>query len=294
MREIICATIVCSDADAAAKQYCAALAFEIVESGTVSATLAASWGAHIMAGARTILLAPPSGAKSYLRFVESDLVTPPACYMTAGWNALEFTVASCDQAMESLLANGFTLLGAAEDLSFADGALRAGQVLGPNGEVLYVTQINRQIDNFVLPHTKCLVDKMFIVILGSNNVEQSTQYYMTDHNAEKKDVFEAPVAFIADFHGIDRETVFYVGTVGLDPEHYIELDGMPDTITPRAVVDGAMPGGIAMMTFSTDTLEDHRPAARNGTTTESSKVYSGKGSLVVEGTQGEWIELIEA
>lgn len=295
MREIICATIVCGDAKASAKQYSAALGFEVVESGAISASLATSWGAERMSGAPYILLAPPSGAASYLRFIESDLVTPPQPYLTAGWNALEFTVESADAAMESLLANGFTQLGAAEDLGFSDGALRAGQVLGPNGEVLYVTQINRQIDNFVLPHTKHLVDKMFIVILGSADVEETTQYYMDAHNAEKKDVFEAPVEFIADFHQIDRDTAFYVGTVELDPEHYIELDGMPtETTTMRPVADGAMPGGVAMMTFSTDTLDGHQSDARGGLTAEASKVYSGKSSLVVQGTQGEWIELIEA
>lgn len=290
---IVCATVVCPDVDQAATLYTAALDYTVIDKGVVTAELADSWGADKMSGAAFVVLAPKSGAPSYLRFVEISNAAPPTPYLTAGWTALEFTVQSSDAVIDRLTANGFTVLGAAEDLEFCDGALRAGQVLGPYGEVLYLTQINQQLDDYVLPPAKSEVDKQFIVILATSNVEKTMEYFASHHSSIAKETFEAAVPFIADFHQIEKSTEFLVGTVELEDENYIEIDGMPTAIKPRPYEEGYLPTGIAMMTFETENLDTFAGQARGTMATSSSKPYGGKRSVVFNGQQGEWIEIVE-
>lgn len=292
--KIRCATIVCSDSHKAAALYEKALGYERLEAGHISEALAVSWGAEKMAGARFVVLGPQSGAACHLRFVEDATAHTPTPYLNTGWTALEFTVKSSDAAIERLRENGFTVLGEAEDLDFADGALRAGQVSGPHGEVLYLTQINEQLDDYVLPHATCDVDKLFIVILAVNNVDETMQHFNKRHGTPLKDTFEAAVPFIANYHGIDTENEFYVGTVELEEENYIEIDGMPKSDGPRPCKEGYLPAGIAMMTFEVEAIAPFQPAAHGAVTGSSALPYNNQDSMVFTGLNGEWIEVVEA
>lgn len=289
---IRCATIVCTDADKAASLYEKALGYLRLEVGEVSEPLARSWGAEKMFGAPFVVLGPQSGAKSYLRFVQDARAVAPTPYLNTGWTALEFTVKSSDATIDSLRDHGFRVLGEAEDLEFADGALRAGQVAGPYGEVLYLTQINEQLDDYVLPHATCDVDKLFIVILAVNDVDETMQHFHKTHGSPLKDTFEAAVPFISNYHGIDTKNEFYVGTVELTDENYIEIDGMPKSEGPRPFREGYLPSGIAMLTFEVNALEAFEANAHGAAASISQLPYSGQSSVVFSGSNGEWIEVV--
>lgn len=292
--KIRCATIVCTDADKAASLYETVLGYARLETGRISTEVAASWGAEKMTGAPFVVLGPKSGAACYLRFVEDAGAQTPTPYLNTGWTALEFTVRSSDAAIERLRQNGFTVLGEAEDLEFAEGALRAGQVSGPYGEVLYLTQINEQLEGYVLPHAQVDVDKMFIVILAVNNVDETMQYFHQKHGSGLKDTFEAAVPFIADYHSIDAKQEFYVGTVELEEEHYIEIDGMPKSEGPRPHRNGYLPGGIAMMTFEVNSIDPFEAAAHGAPASDVVLPYRNEKALVFTGQNGELIEVVEA
>ncbi|WP_339691798.1 hypothetical protein [uncultured Parasphingorhabdus sp.] len=290
--KIRCATIVCENAESAAALYQRALGYKFIEDGTISTPLANSWGAGKMAGAKFVIIGPTSDADCLIRFVEDASIKPLTPYLTGGWTALEFTVKNSDSAIRNLSECGFDVLGPAEDLEFSEGALRAGQVSGPHGEVLYLTQVNRQLDNYVLPPARCDVDKIFIVILAVNDVDETMIQYNSRFGSPKKDTFEAAVPFIADYHSIDQAHEFYVGTVELQDENYIEIDGMPKAVDARPCVQGCLPGGISMMTFEVESVQPFEALARGVPANSNSRLYTGQPSLAFTSSTGEWIEVV--
>jgi catechol 2,3-dioxygenase-like lactoylglutathione lyase family enzyme len=288
-----CATITCRSVEDAAALYQRSLGFDITERGVVSAALAASWNAPACEGAAYAVLAPPSGETTYLRFVEDARITAPTPYSTFGWVALEFTVQSSDRAVESLQRNGFDVIGPPQDLAFSKGALRAGQVSGPLGEILYLTQINAQLPDYVLPTSDRLVGRMFIVISCIPGVDEGYRRYAQQLGAIYKEPFHAEVPFMAKYHGLPPEHSYYVGCMECVPRSYIEIDEMPSTVVPRPRLPGHLPAGISMVSFEVPSLDPFRQRAQGTVAHIGGSVYADADSLALEGPYGEWIELIE-
>jgi hypothetical protein len=207
---------------------------------------------------------------------------------------LEFTVRSSDRAIESLHRHGFDVIGPAQDLEFAKGALRAGQVSGALGEILYLTQINSQLPHFVLPTSKHLVGQMFIVISCVPDVDEAYRRYGQQFGAIYKDPFHAEVPFMADYHGLPHTHSYYVGCMECVPESYIEIDEMPATVVARPRVDGHLPSGIALVSFEVPSLEPFKARARGPVSRGRGAVYGDAESLTLEGPYGEWIEVISS
>lgn len=288
-----CATILCPSLERAARLYEQSLGFTITEQGTVSAARAKLWGAPNCAGAPYAVMEQPGQDGTFLRFIEDPSAEAPVPYRTLGWAALEFSVQSSDATIAALAGGGFDVIGPAQDLEFSKGALRAGQVCGPFGEILYLTQINNQIDDYTLPVASIPVDRMFIAINCVSDVDADYVRYADNFGMMPKEPFNAEVPFIAEFQNLPVETSYYVGCMELIPGHYIELDQMNADIAPRPYVEGALPGGIAMMTFKTPSLEPFRPLARGPSILDSGALYDGQESLLVTGPYGELIEVVE-
>lgn len=287
-----CATICCPSAADAARLYCSALGYVIVEQGRVSAAQAASWNTAKLVGAAFVAVGPPAGETTFLRFIEDREVKPGTPYSTLGWAAIEFTVKSSDVAVASLEQHGFSVIGPAQDLEFSKGALRAGQVSGPFGEILYLTQINSQIADFTLPTTTSMVGQVFIVISCVPGVDAAYQDYRKQLGTIAKDPFSAEVPFMADYHGISRNHSYYVGCVECVPTTYIELDEMPAKVGPRPRLDGHLPAGVAMVSFEVPSLEPFRARARGPALRDHGAVYRGAERLAIQGPYGEWIEVV--
>ena len=288
-----CATIICPAVDEAAALYGGALGYAIVEEGVVSAPRAAAWGAPACAGARYALLAVPGRTATLLRFIEDPDAQPPVPYRSKGWTALELSVRNSDEMIARLDAAGFTVVGPADDLDFSQGALRAGQVSGPFGEILYLTQINAQLDDYTLPATAEPVGAIFIVILCVTSVNDSYRDYATKFGMVPKEPFHAAVPFIADFQERPRDTSYYVGCLELVPTSYVEVDEMGEGIGRRRRRPGALPAGIAIVTFEAERLDAFRSQASGPPLVEHGPLYQGCESLSIEGPHGELIEIVE-
>lgn len=287
------ATVVCPDLDLAAAPYEAALGFQIVETGTLDPALARAWNAPNLSGARYQILQPPSGAESYLRLIEDRAAAPPSPYSTLGWTALEFSVESSDAIIERLDHYGLRVLGPAADLDFSEGRLRAGQVLGPSGEILYLTQINDQVDNFTLPVARHDVERLFIAVLVAGNVLDTTTQYERIFGTIDKGAFESKVAFIAGFQGLPADHTFQFGCVETLPESYIEIDAMPAGVQPRPHPDGHLPAGIAIISFESDDIAPFLAAGARLSPAQPGALYGSRRSALISGPAGELIEIIE-
>lgn len=280
------ATLVCPDLDAAVASYRDYLDYQEIERGIIPAPLAALWGAAQVAGCRYALLGPASGADTWLRFVEIPHGPAYRPYSSWGWNALELTVQNCDAAVAKLASGPFKIVGPAHDLGFSDGALRAGQLVGPLGEVLYLTEIKRPVPGFALPPAQSPIDRIFIVILHGADADAGIAAYGTQFGNSGSPTFETAVDFMAVYQGLPPDQPYRLGTVALASGFYLEVDGAPAHITKRPVPAGELPGGIAMLSIETHTS---RPTAQ---AIDAGVLYGTRRAERIEGPFGEWIELL--
>ncbi len=279
-------TLVCPDLDAVTAAYRDYLGYQDKERGTISPTLATSWGASQVTGSRYALLEPASRADTWLRFIEVKGCAPYVPYSSWGWNALEITVQNCDAAVAALAAGPFKLVGPAQELGFSDGALRAGQLVGPLGEVLYLTEIKRPVPGFVLPPADSAIDRVFIVILHGSDAELGVAEYAKRFGNPGSPTFDVSVDFMAIYQGLPADHSYRIGTVALAPAFYLEVDGAPPHIGARPVNPGHLPLGIAMLSIEVDgpRPESHR--------IDAGALYKNRHAERVVGPFGEWIEIL--
>lgn len=286
------ATIVCSSLEQAIAAYEAGLGYQLLETGEISAERAASWGTPGHAGDRYAVLGPVSGGKTYIRFVENKTIPAHKPYSTLGWNSIEISVQSSDETIDRLAKVPFEIVGPAQDLDFSKGALRAGQVIGSFGETMYLTQINHQIDDYVLPQASVPQDKLFIVILGVTTVEAAYEAYGA-MGGVCKPTFEAAVDFVNRYQGMPLDHEMLVGCVETTDESYIEVDESPEYIAPREALPGLLPAGIAMVSFGCADISDGGESMLGASWADEGPINIGQPSLVIKGRFGELIELVQ-
>ena len=285
-------TIVCPELDAAIGPYSSCLGYRPVERSRVAPGLAAAWDAPAVAGCRLAVLAPASGADTYIRFVEVPGAATYAPCSAWGWHALELTVADCDAATARLEQGPFRVLGEPKDLSFADGALRAAQLQGPCGEVLYLTQVRRPVLGYELPVAQTLIDRVFIVVLHGASAQSGLDWYTQTFGNAASPTMAVPIEFMAELHGLDPSYAYRIGTLTLASGCYFEFDDTPAHVGARPRPAGGLPSGIAMVTcVGRQAPQTAAPAAQP---TPGGPVYAGARSISRSaGPFGEWLELLD-
>ena len=242
------ATLLCADLATARAAYEVALGYRVVAEGVVTASLAGQWGAPGHAGAPLLLMQPPAGDGPFLRFIEAPGMRPYVPCSAWGWHALELAVSSCDAATARLLDAGrFSLLDAPHDLGFSAGALRAAQLLGPFGEVLYLTEIRRPVPGYSLPTARSLIDRLFIVVQHGASAADGLARYTAAFGNAASPVMQVDIAFMAQLHGCAVGHRYGIGTLALDACCYFELDDTPAHVGPRPATDGLLPAGIGLV-----------------------------------------------
>lgn len=284
-------TIVCPDLDAATGPYSTYLDYRAVERSRVGPELAAAWGAPAVAGCRFAVLEPASGADTYIRFVEVPGAAAYAPCSAWGWHALELTVSDCDAATTRLEQGPFRILGDPKDLSFADGALRASQLLGPCGEVLYLTEVRGPVPGYELPVARALIDRVFIMVLHGASAQSGLRWYSQTFGNAASETMAVPIEFMAELHGLDPSYPYRIGTLTLAPGFYFELDDTPAHLGARPHPAGGLPPGIAMVTCIGEPAP--RAASRPAQPAPGGPVYAAARSISRSaGPFGEWLELI--
>lgn len=267
-------TIVTPDLGAALRAYDGYLDYRGPAPERVGPELAERWRAPAAAAAMMAELRPACGGDRFLRLIEGD---PGgfAPFRSFGWAAAEIVVDDLDRVADRLAASPFRIIGepAVLDFDFTD-QIRAMQVQGPGGEVLYLTEIGAQIPGFDLPSADCLVGIPFIAVLGGPSVETLAAGYAALGRAAGP-VIEARIQVLSRAHGL-RDTVKHrLSTVPLPDRSLIEIDDFPATCTARPVSSIGLPAGIAMVSFAA---------------TAKGRALDQPALLV--GAAGEWIELL--
>lgn len=266
------ATIVVPDLDAAIAAYRDWLGYQPSPVGSFDAAEADAWKAPTAAGARMSTLNPESGEARFLRLVEGrpDPAFRPMAAL--GWNAVEIIVQDVEALATRLSRPGspFAIIGAPAvlDFDFTD-KIKAMQVAGPGGEVLYLTEVAEPVPGFDLPKAKSFVGQPFIMVMGSRDIEAAALPYV-ERGRALSPIFEARIDVLSEAHGIDSLHRHRLATVAFDEASLIEIDAFPSTAIDRPASSIGLPSGIAIAHF-------------HGTAPAGAERFVGGA--------GEWIEL---
>lgn len=270
------------------------LGYRDVDHGRVTAELAGVWDAPAMTGRHYAILQPASGAEVYLRFVEAPPGTfPVPALRTHGWNAAELLVEDPDALIRRLNGTPFRVIGAPADLMAGEKSPRAAQVIGPAGEVLYLTRIIPGGTGFDLGFARTPVDRVFIVVVGGPSIDALRAWYGGALGLPLSDNFEWHIDVLARAHSLPTHTIFPLAVAIMPKDFLVEVDGYPPSARPRPRATGSLPGGMAMVSFLTDSLDRPGLRWRSAPRVINGFPYRGRRVAVIEGPAGEWLELLE-
>jgi catechol 2,3-dioxygenase-like lactoylglutathione lyase family enzyme len=265
-----------------------------VQRGQVSRELARTWDTPAMAGRKFVLLRPESGEEVYLRFIQAASGTPDvAPFATSGWNATEILVTDPDALARDLDGTAFRVIGKPKNLTPAENAPRAMQVIGPANEPLYMTRFIKGASGLDLGQARTPVDRVFITVVGGPDLDALRAFYGQVLGLPLTEFGQWQIGVLADAYRLPPDTRFALAGAALPSSFMVELDDYPDTVRPRRRARGALPGGWAMVTFTAERLDSLKVSWRSKPRAIKAFPYGGRVTGVTVGPAGEWIEVIE-
>ena len=150
---------------------------------------------------------------------EGEVPTP---FAAPGWSAMEVLVKDLDALFEQLPA-AFTVLNPPAALSFSD-QIRAMQVAGPAGELIYFTEVSGEVPGFALPTPTRQVNQCFVMINAVSDIQQSIAFYAELLKCEAPSPMPARVSILSRTNGLDEDHRHDIAPIALGPGQLFELD----------------------------------------------------------------------
>ena len=123
------------------------------------------------------------------------------------------------------------------------------QVVGPSGEVLYLTEIDGPIPGFALPVAQSPVDCPFVAVLGASSLEASRLFYATLFATEPGPILDARIACLSAAYDLPSQTKHALSTIALPGMCLIEIDAYPPSAAPPLPTPCGLAAGIAFVSF---------------------------------------------
>jgi catechol 2,3-dioxygenase-like lactoylglutathione lyase family enzyme len=283
MRLLRAATLTTPDPHASAARYAQWFGHRLVETGTVSAALAAGWGAPAMAGRGYAVVQPPSGAEVYLRFVQAPAAPGYTPLRSFGWAAIELCVADVLATHARLRDSPFAIIGPPKAL---DGApsIWPMQVQGPDREIIFLTEIRADAPGARLPRAACPVDRLFIAVLACRELAVTRAWFEAKLGFTGGPDFTLAYTTLSRAFGLPAEHPHRIGVLGHDGDAFLQLDQYPAAAAPREVLAGELPPGVAMVSFAMPGL--------TGGPRHAGVIYGGADSAVWRTPEGALAEVI--
>jgi hypothetical protein len=272
------------------KLYTEWLGYKVIEKGKVSDVMAKSWGAPKVAGRPFILMHSEGTKDVFIRAVEIDPVPDYKAMTTHGWNSIEILVEDPDKVFEKLSKSPFKHVGGPKNLNPPFQTIRATQFKGPAEEILYLTAEQGDHAKSPLPPAASFVDRPFIMVLAGKDADAIMKFYMDTFLMRGGPARPTTIDIISKAQGLPADTQYPLGLArAAEKGNNIEVDGYPATAGPRPKNDGQLPPGVAMTSFSVNSLDGlnvkfiQPPAV----------LYGTKRAATFIGPAGELTELIE-
>lgn len=292
MKLLRAATLTVPNPEASAARYIEWLDYDVVERGRLSADLAAAWGTPASQGRAYVVLQPSSGAPVYLRFVAGDPVPDYRPLRTFGWAAIEICVQDVLKVNERMLNSPFEIIGPPREI---DGlpAIYPMQVKGPDGEIVYLTQIRSDLPAFDLPRAESLIDKLFILVLACSDMDASIDWFEKVVGLSLGRKMDIVYTMLATAFDLPMEDPHTISTVVHDRDVFLELDQYPPAATPRPAHDGQLPPGIAICTLSHPDLSMVKGDWITPPTRRDGPIYGGQLTGTLRAPDGTLVELVQ-
>ena len=280
-------TITTDRLDTCVADWCDHLYQRVHSQTRLSLAQAQDWNFPALAGTRVTWLENFVG-DPWLRIIEDPQATTIAPFQSPGWLSLEICVIDVDSLRQELGESPFDIIGEPADLDVSPD-IRAMQVIGSAGEVLYLTQIKAPVPGFELPAARCTVDKLFIPILLAPSRDSAAAVY-EQFPGTKSSKFDTKITVINRAHNLPIDHRHPVAVIQLAGNNLIEIDEISSLNRPSHDVS-KMPPGISMISFAINDL-NVLPATTTIYTIKEGPYAEFRASLI-RGKAGELIELIE-
>lgn len=295
---ILHVTLIAPDLDAACTAYGEQLGLDVATREVLGPDLAAVLGLSDLAGQPAAWLANPAG-ECILRLVEDPQAKVLEPTFRHGWLSLEVLVADVD-ALVSELRAPFRVLRPPADLELSP-AIRASQVLGPCGEMLYLTSIKEPVPPFDLPMSDARVSHTFIGVMSTPD-RAASQAAWVALAGQPGWAFDTKITVLNDAFGKDLASRYPVAVVPLPGQSMVEIDEVQ--LPQDARSDGTIAGGTKMA--GSDRYERfagqhsialHLPALPDGLTDAGWKQIAdvqndGEWHVGLVGPAGEHVQLV--
>jgi len=283
MRLLRAATLTVADPDATAGLYRQWFDYRLLESGLIDPALAAAWSAPAMAGRLYHILGPASGEPTYLRLIQA---TPPPDYQplrTHGWAAIELCIQNVQATHERLKESPFTIIGPPKSLDGAP-AIWPMQVQGPDGEIIFLTEIRADEPHARLPRAKTPIDQLFIAVHACADLAVTRAWFESTLGLSGAGNFELAYSTLSRAFGLPVTQKHKIAVLGHGTDAFLQLDQYPPSATPRPTSHAELPPGIAIVTLLA-------PSGIPGTPTfPSGIIYAGAPCHVTTTPDGALIE----
>jgi len=293
MKLLRAATLRVADPAATARRYVDWFDYGIVEEGAIDAMLARSWGAPATHGRRYVVLQPASGAGVYLRLVAGEPVAGYAPLRTFGWAAIEICVRNVLAVNARMRDSPFEIIGPPREIEGLP-AIFPMQVMGPDREVVYLTEIRSDLPSYDLPRAERLVDKAFILVLGCSNLDASIAWFERHVRLALGRRMDIVYTMLAKSFGLPQSELHTIATVIHGRDVFLELDQYPSAAMPRPRHDGDLPPGIAIGTLIQPDF-DLLPGPWIEEPREcSGAIYAGRRAGTMRAPDGTLLEIVAA
>lgn len=296
LKSIIMVTILVTNLGDTEKAYSDYLNYHVVERCKVSSLMAENWGTPSLTGQECLLMQPESDQNVYLRFIQDPQQRTAIPMRRTGWNATEILVEDPDALAEIFKQDPdspFTIIGEPDYLTPKEN-VKAMQVLGPSGEMVYLTNIiDPSKSNFDLGRASSFVDRVFIMVLGTHDVKQTKQWYENTLGHEVLGPFDYKISVLSKTYNLPAETIYPLSLIQLPSQFMLEIDQYPAAAIDLQTMENQLPPGVLMVSFLTDDVDSLIPVAVDPPDPLKIIPYNNRDTLVVRGSSGELIELIE-
>ena len=292
LKSILMATLLTANLQQSEQAYREHLDYSTVASGALSSELARQWGLPQHTGMPFALMRPASGRPILLRFVEHRSARGYRAMRREGWNVVEILVEDPDQLAQRLAGTPFTVVGQPAYLTEKKN-IRAIQVEGPAGELLYLTRvIDPSRSRFRISSAQSPIDHIFIVVLGGRDMDALRDFYQDTLGSEVLGPVPYRIGVLSEIWGKPLDTLYPLGIVQLVEPFLIELDGYPSAVLPLKRRAELPPGGVLMVSFMVERIAPDWPLLRSPRPI-SAFPYLGRCVAAMRGSVGEWIEVVE-
>jgi hypothetical protein len=286
------ATLVVADAGVAAARYVRWLQYRIVEDGLIEPSLAASWEAPACAGRRSIVLRPASGTEVDLRLIEYEPVEAYRPLRSYGWAALEICVQDTDAVHARILDSPFSVIGP-PTLNTDLPTIYPMQVQGPDGEIVFLTEIRGDRETTGLPVAAAPIDRLFIVVIGCRDLASMTAWFTMQLGFDTTDRTSLVYTMLNRSFDLPAQTRHDIATGRYGRDIVFEFDQYPAAAEVRTAHPGALPPGIALCTLVHPAIDTVPGPWLSPPTPRDGAIYGGRRVGVLRTPEGSLLEIVD-